>query len=77
MLWVTMEQGVYDLSQSTFPRIQNYNSQNYARYSEPMTIDASGSHIYWYYDRRINTHKLNADGTINTTRIASPVMITL
>ena len=64
--------GVYDLSQPTFPRIQNYNFPNYARYAEPMTIDASGSHIYWYYDRRINTHKLRADGTIVPQRIASP-----
>ena len=69
--------GVYDLSQSTFPRIQNYNSQNYARYTEVMTTDQSGSHIYWYYNNRIYTHKLNANGTINTNVFAQPVYSSL
>ena len=45
--------GVYDLSQSTFPRIANYSNQNYMRYTEVMTTDQSGSHIYWYYNNRI------------------------
>ena len=69
--------GVYDLSQSTFPRIQNYNSQNYARFTEVMTTDQSGSHIYWYYNNRIYTHKLNANGTINTNVFAQPVYSSL
>ena len=63
--------GVYDLSQSTFPRLANY-TQGYMRYTEVMTTDQSGSHIYWYYNNRIYTHKLNANGTINTNIFAQP-----